>query len=67
MEFKHEEFVEREVEIAGYLKQGFSVKQICKQTGLEKKIIEAHKRNMMEKLGAEDLRTLIHLLKAIRV
>ncbi len=67
MEFRHEEFVEREIEIAASLKQDFSVKQICMQTGLQKKIIEAHIRNMMKKLGAEDLRTLINLLKATRL
>jgi len=66
MEFRKEELVEREIEIAGYLLQHFSVEQICKRTGSQKKIIEAHIRNMMEKLGADDRKTLIHLLKAIR-
>jgi len=66
-EFRKEELVEREIEIGGYLLQNFSVKQICEQTGLQKKIIEAHVRNMMEKLGAADLRTLVHVLKAMRL
>jgi len=64
MEFRKEALVEREIEIAGYLLQHFSLKQICEQTGLQKKIVEAHIRNMMEKLGAEDSGTLIQLLKA---
>ena len=67
MEFKHEELVECELEIAGYLKQGFSVKQICNKIGLKKKIIAAHIRNMMEKLGTKDMKTLIELLRSIRL
>jgi DNA-binding NarL/FixJ family response regulator len=63
MEFKHKEFVEREKEIAGYLLLDFSLKQICNKTGLQKKIVAAHIQNMMEKLGAENMETLIQLLK----
>ena len=65
MEFRKEALVEREIEIAGYLLQHFSLKQICEQTGLQKKIIEAHIRNMMEKLGAQDIKTLIKILSAV--
>ena len=63
MEFKQEELVEREVEIAGYLQQDFSLKQIAEKTGIGKKLLAAHVRNMMEKLKAEDLSALIRLLK----
>jgi len=67
MEFKHEELVEREKEIAGYLLLDLSVKQICDKIGLKKKIIAAHIRNMMEKLGTKDMKTLIELLRSIRL
>lgn len=63
MEFKQEEFVEREIEIAGYLVQDFSIKNISDKTGLRKKLLMAHIRNMMEKLKAEDVAALIKLLK----
>ena len=66
MEFRKEELVEREIEIAGYLVLDFSLKQICDITGLQKKIIGAHIRNMMEKLGAKDMKTLIELLRTVR-
>ena len=64
MGFRHEEFVEREKEIAGYLLQNFSLKKICDKTGLQKKITTAHIQNMMQKLGAKDMKTLIELLRA---
>ena len=67
MEFKHEELVEREKEIAGYLLLDLSLKQICDKTGLQKKIIAAHIQNMMEKLGTKDMKTLIELLRSIRL
>ena len=49
MEFKREELVEREIEIAGYLIQDFSLKHISEKTGLSKKLLVAHVKNMMEK------------------
>ena len=64
MEFKHEELVEREKEIVGYLLLDLSLKQICDTTGLQKKIVAAHIKNMMKKLEAEDMKTLIELLRA---
>ncbi len=67
MEFKQEELVEREVEIAGYLLQDFSLKQICEKTGLSKKLIAAHIRNMIEKLNAEDMEGLMKVLKVMRL
>jgi len=63
MEFKQEELVEREIEIAGYLVQNFSLKHICDKTGLNKKLLAAHIRNMMKKLKVEDMTALVRLLK----
>ena len=63
MEFKQEELVEREIEIGGYLLQDFSLKRISEKTGLSKKLLVAHIRNMMEKLKAEDMSALIKLLR----
>jgi DNA-binding NarL/FixJ family response regulator len=67
MEFKQEELVEREMEIGGYLLQDLSMKQIIEKTGLSKKLLVAHIRNMMEKLKAEDITTLIRLLKIMNI
>ena len=67
MEFKQEELVEREMEIGGYLLQDLSMKQIIEKTGLSKKLITAHIGNMMEKLKAEDITTLIRLLKIMNI
>ena len=67
MEFKHEELIEREKEIAGYLLRNFSIKQICDKTGLQKRIIEAHVQNMMEKLGTRDMKLLIEIFKDTRL
>ena len=64
MEFKNEELVEREIEIGGYLLQHLSMKQISVKTGLSKKHIAAHIRNMMKKLQAENMIELIQLLLA---
>jgi DNA-binding NarL/FixJ family response regulator len=63
MEFKQEQLVEREIEIAGYLVQRFSLKQISEATGLNKKILAAHIRNMMQKLKSEDMATLKKIIE----
>ena len=63
MEFKQEELIEREIEIAGYLVQRFSLKRISETTGLNKKILAAHVKNMMQKLKAENIEALIRTLK----
>lgn len=63
MEFKQEQLVEREIEIAGYLKLDFSLKQIAEVTGLSKKLLVAHIRNMMQKLKSEDMAALKKILK----
>ncbi len=64
MEFKQEELVEREIEIAPYLLQHFSLRQIADQLGVNKIIIKAHIRNMMQKLNAENIEDLIQSIKA---
>ena len=59
MEFKKEALLEREIEIAGFLLQDFSLGQIASRLEVNKKIIKAHIRNMMQKLNAENLEHLI--------
>ena len=66
MEFKHEELIEREIEIAAYLLQNFSVRQIANQLTVSKKIIEAHIRNMMRKLNVANMKDLIKLLNKLQ-
>jgi DNA-binding CsgD family transcriptional regulator len=64
MEFKQEELIEREVQIAAYLVQDFSLKHISETTGLSRRILVTHLKNMMKKLQARDKSALIKLLKA---
>lgn len=64
MEFKHEELVEREIEIGNYLLNGFSLRLISEKTGLSKKHLDAHIKNMREKLKAKDMEDFLKLLKA---
>ena len=64
MEFKHEELIEREIEIGHYLLNGFSLRHILDKTGLSKKHLITHIKNMMEKLKAGDMEELIELLKS---
>ena len=59
MEFKRETLLQREIEIAGFLLKGFSLQQIATRLEVNKKIIKAHIRNMMQKLNAENLEHLI--------
>lgn len=54
MQFKKEELVTREIEIAGYLLKNLSLKQIAKKTGLNKKHLQAHLGNLMKKLQADN-------------
>jgi DNA-binding CsgD family transcriptional regulator len=63
MEFKQEELIEREIEIAGYLARGFSLRLIGQKTSLSKKLVNAHISNMMEKLRVKDLDELLAMLK----
>ena len=63
MEFKQEALVEREMEIAAFLQRDFSVRQIAIQLEVNKKIIKAHIRNMMQKLHAENIEDLIQSIR----
>ena len=63
MEFKQEELVQREIEIASYLLNNFSLRHIEKKTGLSRKHLDAHIKNMMEKLKAANIEELVKLLK----
>lgn len=63
MEFKNEELVDREIEIAGLLIHNVSLKQIAETTGLSKKLLTAHIKNMMQKIKASDMNSLIKLLE----
>lgn len=65
MKFKKEKLVEREIEIAGYLLKGFSLKQISEKTGLGKKHLIAHIQNMMKKLEVENMAELMKILSAL--
>ncbi len=58
MQFKNKVLVPREIGIAGYLLQYLSLKRISEKTGLSKKHLVAHIRNMMEKLRAENMAAL---------
>ncbi len=64
MEFKQEALVKREIEIAAFLLQDFSLPQIAGQLAVNKKIIKAHIRNMMQKLNAKNIEDLIQSIKA---
>ena len=64
MEFKQEALVEREIEIAAFLLQDYSPEQIADYLAVNKKIIKAHIRNMMQKLNAKNIEELIRSIKA---
>jgi DNA-binding CsgD family transcriptional regulator len=64
MEFKKEELIEREIEIAQCLLQGYTFSQICTKTGISKKHVVAHVRNMITKLKVKDIESLLRLLKS---
>lgn len=67
MHFKNESLIDREIEIAHYLLQNFSAKQIAEKTSLSKKHLAAHIANMKEKLNANNNTALLKLLeKSIR-
>ncbi len=64
MEFKNDDLIGREIEIAGLLMQQYSLNQISQRTELSRNILVAHIKNMMQKLNAENIESLIQLLKA---
>jgi DNA-binding CsgD family transcriptional regulator len=67
VEFKKEILIDREKEIATYLLQNLSLTLMSEKTGLSKKLLTAHIRNMMEKLKAKDTAGLLKLLRAMEL
>ena len=65
MEFQHEQFVEREIEIANYLLQKIPLSEIAIKTGISKKHVMAHIRNMMTKSKVKNIESLIQFLKSV--
>jgi DNA-binding NarL/FixJ family response regulator len=65
MEFKSEELLEREIEIAQCLLQGNKLSEIAEKTGLSKRHVTAHIRNMITKLKTENVKSLLYLLKSM--
>ena len=65
MEFKNEQFVEREMEIANYLVQKITLNNIAVKTGISKQHVIAHIRNMMSKSKMKNIQSLIQFLKCI--
>lgn len=63
MEFREEELIDREIEIAGYLHEGISLNEILVKTQLSKRMIAAHLRNMMKKMNCANREELIKLIK----
>ncbi|MBS1921165.1 MAG: hypothetical protein JST17_13010 [Bacteroidetes bacterium] len=63
MEFKPEELIKRELEIALELLKNHSFSQIAGHIGISKKILKAHIRNMMQKLQTENLEGLKKMIK----
>ncbi len=64
MEFKKEELVEREIEIAQCLLEGRTLTQICTKTGISKKHVVAHVRNMLSKMKVKSIESLLPLLQS---
>ena len=62
MSFKYAVLTVREIEIAGYLKGKYSLKEMEEITGLSKKILKAHLSNMMKKLKDNNPDDLIRIL-----
>ncbi|HVX25884.1 MAG TPA: LuxR C-terminal-related transcriptional regulator [Parafilimonas sp.] len=66
MKFKYEKLIDREIEIAKYLLQENSIKDISAKTGLSKRHIAAHIRNMITKLKVENEEALKQLLHGLQ-
>lgn len=64
MEFKHEEFIKREIEIALYLLQENTLDEIALKTGISRKHVTAHIQNMITKSKVKNLEALKQLLKS---
>jgi DNA-binding CsgD family transcriptional regulator len=66
MQFRHEKLIEREIEIAQYMLQGDTLTEISLKTGLSKRHVAAHIKNMITKLKVENAEALIKLLKPLK-
>ena len=64
MKFQSDALTEKELEIAAYLLRGFSAERIAEETESRTRLIDAHIRNMREKLNAADHHILLQVLKA---
>ncbi len=62
MEFRYEELVENEMVIGRLLVQGLTVKAIAAASGMSRRVVSIHIRNMKVKLQATDLAELRNLL-----
>ena len=62
MEFRYEELVENEMIIGRLLVQGLTVKGIAAASGMSRRVVSIHIRNMKVKLQATDLAELKNLL-----
>lgn len=58
MEFREKAFTGRELEIAHYLLENKTLPEIMQLTGLKRKLVKAHLRNMREKLHVANIKSL---------
>ena len=65
MEFRYEELVENEMIIGRLLVQGLTVKAIAAASGMSRRLVSIHIRNMKVKLQATDLGKLRNSLRAM--
>lgn len=65
MEFKSDILVDRELEIAYYFRHAFSMERIVEKTGMNRRILQGHVKNMREKLHAEDTASLIKIIQSL--
>lgn len=61
-EFRYEELVENELIIGSLLAQGHSLRAISEKTGMSKRIVSTHIRNMKVKLQVKDIAGMRKLL-----
>ncbi len=61
-EFRYEELVENELIIGSLLAQGYSLRAISEKTGMSKRIVSTHIRNMKVKLQVKDMGEMRKLL-----
>jgi DNA-binding NarL/FixJ family response regulator len=61
-EFRYEELVENELIIGSLLAQGYSLRDISEKTGMSKRIVSTHIRNMKVKLQVKDIGEMRKLL-----